>query len=72
MEGIYIHGNEIGDDRTLHTGFVVFFKNADYAISSFTACTMPFILKHAEARHLTNPQVYFCLTPLNKIKVGEE
>jgi hypothetical protein len=67
MEGIYIHGHEIGDDKTLHTGFVVFYERGNYAISKFTACTMPFILRHAEARHLDDPQVHFCLTSLNRI-----
>ena len=72
MEGIYIHGHEIGNSRTQHTGFVVFFERGSYAISTFTACTMPFILKRAEARYLLDPQVHFCLTPLNKIRKQEE
>ena len=71
MEGIYIVSGLSIAEGAQHTGFVVSFKNNDYAISAFTACTMPFIFKHAAYRDLIEPQVHYCLTPINKIQ-GEE
>tara|TARA_R110000744_G_scaffold234796_1_gene352495 strand:- start:96 stop:323 length:228 start_codon:yes stop_codon:yes gene_type:complete len=53
MEGIYLD-REPEDDRTLLTGFIIYFRMAGrygpYRVEKFTSCTMPFVQQLADSR----------------------
>ena len=65
MEGIYITETT---SILAHYGFVVHWAKGNYAISKFSACTMPFIREHAKARGLDNPKVYFAIETIDSIE----
>ena len=65
MEGIYIRETAGG----LLYGFVISFHGGAYVCGSFTACTLEFVIDHAQAKGLSGQQlapVYCCASEVTR------